>query len=128
MKQKNWHKSSQNQISAPLILDPVEGEMTNEMKSVCKKFEEVTGFRVAVQTRAGRANKQLAKSEPLRRKKCNCEDCCPCTTRGGKCQKNGAGYEIRCETCLRDGKLSMYADETGRNSYTRGMEHLDALQ
>ena len=128
MKQKNWHKSRQNQISAPLILDPVEGEMTNEMKAVCNKFEEVTGFRVAVQTRAGRANKQLAKSEPLRRKKCEREDCFPCTTRGGKCQKNEAGYEIRCETCLRDGKLSMYVGKTGRNSYTRGKEHHDALR
>ena len=55
MKKKNWHKTSPNQISAPLILDPVAGEMTSEMKNVCKKFEDVTGFRVAVQTRAGRA-------------------------------------------------------------------------
>ena len=58
MKQKNWHKSSQKQISAPLILDPVEGEMTNEIKAVCKKFEEVTGFRVAAQTKARWESKQ----------------------------------------------------------------------
>ena len=44
------------------------------MKSVLKKFKDVTGFRVAVQTRAGRAKKQLAKSKPLRRKKCNHEE------------------------------------------------------
>ena len=75
MKKTNWHKNSPNQFSAPLILDPVAGEMTSDMKNVCKKFEDVTGFRVAVQTRTGRANKKLAKSEPLRSKKCGCEDC-----------------------------------------------------
>ena len=117
-----------NQVSAPLIIDPVAGSMASEMREVCKKFENVTGFRVAVQTRAGKANKNLAKSEPLRRKKCGREECFPCSTRGGKCQKNGSGYEIRCETCLKDGKLSSYAGETGRNGYSRGKEHLYALR
>ena len=102
--------------------------MASEMREVCRKFENVTGFWVAVQTRAGIANKHLAKSKPLRRKKFDRTDCFPCSTRGGKCQKNGAGYEIRCETCLMDGKLSSYAGETGRNGYTRGNEHLDALR
>ena len=92
------------------------------------ELENVTGFRVAVQTRAEKANKNLAKSEPLRRKKCDRKECFPCSTRGGKCQKNGSGYEIRCETCLKDGKLSSYAGETGRNGYSRGKEHLDALR
>ena len=88
----------------------------------------MTGFRVAIQTRAGRANKKLSKSELLRSKKCGRKDCFPCTTRGGKCQKNGAGYVVRCETCLRDGRQSTYAGETGMNSYSRGKEHLDALR
>ena len=35
---------------------------------------------------------------------------------------------MRCETCLRAGRLSSYAGETGRNSYSRGKEHLDALR
>ena len=102
--------------------------MTKEMKVVCKNFESVTGIRVTVQTRAGKANKQLAKSEPLKSKKCGRENCFPCMTRGGKCEKNGAGYLVRCETCLKAGKLNTYAGETGRNGFTRGGEHLDALR
>ena len=102
--------------------------MTKEMNEVCRNFESVTGMRVVVQTRAGKANKQLAKSEPLKSKKCGRNDCFPCTTRGGKCEKNGAGYLVRCETCLKAGKLSTYAGETGRNGYSRGREHLDALR
>ena len=35
---------------------------------------------------------------------------------------------MRCETCLRAGKQSTYAGETGRNSYSHGKEHLDALR
>ena len=98
------------------------------MKQVCKSFETVTGIRVVIQTRAGKANKQLAKSEPLKRKKCGIDDCFPCSTRGGRCEKNGAGYLVRCETCHKDGRLSTYAGETGRNGYSRGKEHLDALR
>ena len=97
-KRKNWHKSDKNQVSAPLIVDPVAGTMTTEMKQVCKSFETVTGIRVVVQTRAGKANKQLAKSEPLKRKKCGRDDYFPCSTRVGRCEKNGAGYLVRCET------------------------------
>ena len=80
-----WHKSEKGQVSAPLIIDSVAGNMTNEMKIVCKNFENVTGMRVEVQTRAGRAIKQLAKSEPLKSKKCGRDDCFPCSTRVGKC-------------------------------------------
>ena len=35
---------------------------------------------------------------------------------------------MRCETCHKDGRLSTYAGETGRNGYSRGKEHLDALR
>ena len=79
---RNWHKIEKNQVSAPLILDPVAGSMISEMKLICKKFENLTGMRVPIQTRAGKANKQFAKSEPLKKKKCEREDCFPCTTRG----------------------------------------------
>ena len=35
---------------------------------------------------------------------------------------------MRCETCLRAGRQSTYAGETGRNSYSRGKEHMDAFR
>ena len=31
---------------APLILDPTAGEMSKDMKAVCRIFENVTGWRV----------------------------------------------------------------------------------
>ena len=116
------------QISAPLILDPTSGSMTKEMKEVCRKFEQVTGMRIAVNERAGDSIKHTAKPEPLKTKGCDREDCFPCSTGGGQCRKNGAGYRIRCETCHMDGKVTLYEGETGRNSYTRGLEHKSAIR
>ena len=70
----------------------------------------------------------MAKSEPLQKKGCGRAKCFPCSTGGGKCEKNGVGYKIRCETCLQDGRSAQYDGEAGRNAYTRGLDHLDALR
>ena len=85
-------------------------------------------MRVAVQERAGNALKHLAKSDPLKIPGCGRDDCFPCqTSKPGKCEKNGVGYKIQCETCRRAGKQSWYDGETGCNCYTRGKQHAAAL-
>ena len=129
LKVTNWHKNQRDQVSAPLILDPTAGSMTSDMKEVCRKFENLTDMRIVVQERAGASVKHLAKAEPLRNPTCQREDCFSCSTGGnGRCEKNGAGYRIECLTCQRAGKSAIYEGETSRNSYTRGVEHLDALR
>ena len=128
-KRQNWHRSREGQVSAPLIIDPTAGGLAEELKNVCRKFEEVTEMRVAVQERAGNALKHLAKSEPLKIPGCGRDDCFPCTTSGpGKCEKSGVGYRIRCEACFQAGKASWYDGETGCNCYTRGKQHTAALR
>ena len=124
----NWHKSRPDQVSAPLILDPTAGSLSKDAKEVCRRFEQVTGMRVVVQERAGNANKALAKSEPLKNEKCGRNDCFPCETGGGKCEKNGAGYEVVCVTCQRAGRKTCYYGESGKNGYTRGGEHRAACR
>ena len=64
----------------------------------------------------------------MKKEGCRRSDCFPCTSGGGNCEKSGSGYQIRCETCHLDGVSSLYEGETGRNAYTRGKEHLDALR
>ena len=128
-KRQNWHQSKEGQVSAPLIIDPTAGNLAAELKDVCRKFEEVTEMRVAVQERAGNAIKHLAKPEPLKIPGCGREDCFPCQTSGpGKCEKNGVGYKIQCETCRRAGRVSVYDGETGCNCYTRGKQHAASLR
>ena len=124
----NWHKNQRNQVSAPLIIDPTAGSKTSEMKDVCRKFKAVTGMRVGIQERAGDAGKHVAKAEPLRIQSGGRNECFPCMSEGGKCEKNGAGYRIVCLTCKAAGKVSEYEGETSRNSFTRGLEHLAALR
>ena len=125
----NWHQTKVGQISAPLILDPTAGDMAKEMKIVCSKFEEVTGMHVTVKERAGEKNKHIAKAEPLKAKSCGRDDCFSCSSGGGgNCEKNSSGYRVTCLTCQRAGIESSYEGETGRNGYTRGLEHLAALR
>ena len=128
LKRTNWHQNQPNQVSAPLILDPTAGDMTRDMKEVCKNFENVTGWRIPVVERAGLAMRSLAKAEPLKTEGCKRDDCFPCTTGGGNCERNGSGYRISCGSCLRAGKKAEYEGETGANGFTRGNEQLSGLR
>ena len=80
-------------------------------------------MRISVVERAGQAVKHLAKPEPLRKTGCGRENCFPCKTGGGNCEKSGVGYRVRCETCGRAGKVVEYEGETAYNGFTRGLEH-----
>ena len=124
----NWHQMKKDQVLAPLILDPTSGDKAKEIKYVCSKFEAVTGMHVAVKERAGQKNKSISKVEPLKSKTCGRENCFPCTTGGGNCEKNSSGYRVTCISCQGAGISSTYEGETGRNGYTRGLEHLAALR
>ena len=78
-----------------------------------------------MQERAASTNKALDKSEPLKNEKCGRNDCFPCETDGGKCEKNGAGYEIVCVTCQRAGRKTCYYGETGFQSLERILTHVE---
>ena len=70
----------------------------------------------------------IAKAEPLKKSGCSRGDCFPCTTGGGNCERNGAGYNISCLRCRRVVKEEVeYEGESGSNGYSRGGEHLTAL-
>ena len=80
--------------------------------------------KVPVVERAGIRDGSIAKAEPLRRNKCGRDDCFPCKTGGGNCERNGAGYRIVCVQCTEE---VAYEGETGSNGYSRGKEHQNAL-
>ena len=128
LKRTNWHQSKEKQVSAPLILDPTAGDMTKDMKAVCRDFEKVTGWRVPVVERAGLAMRSMARAEPLKEKGCKRADCFPCSTGGGNCERNGVGYKICCERCLRAGRCTEYDGESGSNGYSRGKEQAGGLR
>ena len=117
--------------SAPLILDPVAGDMLERMKLECENFEKVHGIHVPVVQRAGISVKADAKPEPLRKPGCEREDCMICKSQDkkkGDCQKNSVTYKITCNTCLQAGRVTTYEGETGRNAFVRGLEHQQDLR
>ena len=124
-----WHKGEKGQISAPLIIDPTPGDLTSSIKQACRKFEEATNIRVAVKLRAGRSVKSDAKSEPLRRASCSREDCLCCGKgKPGGCERNSVGYRITCASCQEAARAAVYEGESGRNAYSRGLEHQNDLR
>ena len=49
--------------------------------------------------------------------------CQPGGTKRDNCWASGITYRIKCKPCLKDGKLAQYTGESGRSSFTRGLEH-----
>ena len=99
------------------------------MKSACKSFSESLNIHVTVKLRAGKSVKADAKSEPLRSKECGRIECMSCTPGGkGGCERNGIGYRITCEGCQGNGVIAEYEGESGRNGYSRGLEHAADLR
>ena len=124
-----WHQGKDGGISAPLILDPTAGLLTQKMKEACTRFEEEAGMRVVVRERAGLKMKADCKPEPLRNKDCGRNNCLCCRSgHPGRCEQNSAGYRISCEACLLAGCTALYDGETGSNAYDRGNQHQDGLR
>ena len=86
-----------------------------------------SGLRIKVVERTGRTLKsQLQCSNPFKPGRCGRNDCLVCTTTNkGNCQTEGTTYDMNCLgiNCRKD----VYKGETGRNTYTRGVLHLQCL-
>ena len=125
----SWCKREEGQILAPLILDPTAGVLSQKVRNVCNDYETATGMKVTLKLRAGASLKSDAKSEPLREKECGRESCFCCGSGNpGGCEKNSSAYKISCNGCEFVGRITEYEGETGRNPYSRGLEHMADLK
>jgi hypothetical protein len=71
----------------------------------------------------------LEQANPFKSETCGRVLCFPCQSeRGGDCEKRGAGYKVTCQVpgCKED--LTRYDGETGKNGYSRGVEHKDGYR
>lgn len=97
----------------------------SELKN--RYMEEAKGaiFKVTVVEQSGvTLNRILQRSDPFRENRCNNINCLVCSTGGkGPCRSTGITYKLVCQLCR-----SRYIGETARNAYTRGKEHLRALE
>ena len=46
---------------------------------------------------------------------------------GGDCRKSCSAYRLECEECEKNNLKAVYEGETGRNCYSRGLEHMAGL-
>ena len=66
---------------------------------------------------------KLRRSNPWSGERCGRPNCFPCQTDdGGDCWREGVTYSLVCEECGE--AVCQYFGETGRNAFTRGLEHL----
>ena len=100
----------------------------SELKHRFERVINETEVKMKVIEQAGRTMKNmLVRSNPFKEKKCSdTEKCMVCSGgEGGACRVNSVTYEITCNATECD---HVYHGETGRNAYTRGLEHLDSLR
>ena len=93
--------------------------MVNYTGTAIEKIE--AKVKIAVAEVPGRSwKKRLQISDPFKGKKCEDPDKIMVWTGGGRgCRSNGVACEVNCKKCG-----DCYVGETGRNAYTRGLEHL----
>ena len=131
-KLKTWHNAGSQAgmlAGAPLIVCPsTGGSVSKLMKEVCKQFSEEHKINVRLFERGGSKIGTNVKVDPLKLEVCGREDCFPCLSGGGgDCSKSCTAYEIECQECKNDNIKAVYIGETGRNGYSRGLEHQDGL-
>ena len=122
----NWWKKNPGKFGKPVMMMKVPythgSKLLKKYKRVAEshsmeiKFVELSGYSL---------QNMLEKANPFGDGKCGRDDCFPCRSGKGKCcQKRGAAYEIVCceEECREDNVK--YCGESGRNGYSRGLDHL----
>ena len=130
-RRESWYKtdSSSTSITAPLIISPTAGDFTAKVRAVCSKYSKSTNIKVATRLRAGNPLKRDPKPEPFRRAGCLRDTCLVCSKgEPGNCEQNSSGYRIKCIPCQTVGMKAIYEGETGRNPFTRGLEHQEDLK
>ena len=132
-KKKLWHKAGREEnmlAGAPLVICPSDGDqISKKMRKVCKQFKEEHNIDVKICERGGRKLGSIVKSDPLKPQVCGRGDCFPCSNEGGgDCSKSCAAYKLECQECPKSKLSAVYHGETGRNAYSRGLEHFAGLQ
>ena len=70
---------------------------------------------------------KLRRSNPWAGGKCGRAQCFPCRgEEGGNCWMESITYTLWCEECGEE--IAAYKGETGRNGFSRGVEHLNYLE
>lgn len=119
LKKNNWYKSSNYKSVIFVPATP-----SSMLKKRLQRDVNESGLKIKIVEKSGTSIKRiLQRSDPFKEKKCSKDDCLVCSTGGsGPCSTTNVNYRIKCNECD-----STYIGETSRSTYTRGKEHLRAL-
>ena len=130
-KRQNWAKKQAKDdelARAPLIIFPSDGKLTEDIKKVCTEFGEKHNIHIPVSLRGGKRVSSVVKAEPFGSDTCGRANCVPCISGGGgDCERSSSGYKIDCMECSKEDLVATHHGETGRNGYSRGLEHVADL-
>ena len=127
MKKKNWFRKGD--FDVPLFVPHTPGgQLAKMMRQKEAQNNQGRKIRFKIIEKGGvTLDQKLRRSDPWAGGKCGRERCFPCMgDKGGNCWREGVTYSLWCEKCGE--AVACYKGETGRNSYTRGLEHLDNLE
>ena len=104
------------------------GELARRIKEKEAQNNQGRKIRFKIVEKSGITLEQkLRRSNPWSGERCGRQECFPCRTdEGGDCRREGVTYSLICEEC--GDNVCEYFGETGRNAYTRGLEHLANIQ
>ena len=125
-KKKRWYRRGGYDV--PLFVPHTpRGELAKKMKEKEAQNNQGRSIRFRIVEKGGITLEQkLRRSNPWAGEKCGRPKCFPCRSeRGGNCYRESVTYTIWCEECGEE--VATYIGESGRNAFTRGCEHLDAL-
>ena len=119
-KKKDWYKRGGDE-SVIFVPATPGSKLRKKMEEEIRK----RSFKIRIVEKAGVSLKRkLQRSNPFKKKKCDRENCLVCTTGGkGPCDAMGVNYELVCEDCENDNKVSKYVGQTSHSAFTRGKEH-----
>ena len=125
-KKKRWFRKGGYDV--PLFVPHTpRGELAKKMKEKEAQNNQGRTIRFRIVEMGGITLEQkLRRSNPWAGENCGRPRCFPCKIgRGGNCFRESVTYAIWCEECGEE--VAIYIGESGRNAFTRGCEHLEAL-
>ena len=100
------------------------GELAKRIRELEAENRQGRSIRFKIIEKSGISLEQkLRRSNPWSGEKCGRPTCFPCRTDdGGDCWRESVTYSLVCDECGQD--VCQYFGETGRNAFSRGLEHL----
>ena len=127
LQKKNWFRTGGYDV--PLFVPHTpRGALAKAMREKEAQNNQGRKIRFKIVEKGGVSlERKLRRSNPWAGGKCGRPRCFQCRgEKGGNCWKESVTYTLWCDECGEE--VAAYKGESGRNGFTRGLEHLDYLE